>query len=43
MDIAVPKGGVHGVAGCIEHTGVLIQIIRKAKEMEENLLLYDWI
>jgi hypothetical protein len=32
IDIAVQKGGIPGVSGCIEHTSVLTQIIREARE-----------
>jgi len=32
IDIAVQKGGVPGVSGCVEHTSVLTQVIRGAKE-----------
>ncbi|CAC5418513.1 unnamed protein product [Mytilus coruscus] len=32
IDIAVQKGGVPGLSGCIEHTSVLSQIIREAKD-----------
>ena len=34
IDIAVQKGGVPGVSGWVEHTSVLTQIIREAKEMK---------
>lgn len=37
MDIAVQKGGVPGVSGCIEHTSVLTQIIREAREGKGEL------
>ena len=37
IDIAVQKGGVPGVSGCIEHTSVLTQIIREAKESKGEL------
>ena len=37
IDIAVQKGGVPGVSGCIEHTSVLTQIIREAKEGKGEL------
>lgn len=32
IDIAVQKGGVPGVSGCLEHTGALTQIIREARD-----------
>ncbi|XP_062568263.1 uncharacterized protein LOC134230448 [Saccostrea cucullata] len=37
IDIAVQKGGVPGVSGCIEHTSVLTQIIRETKESKGEL------
>ena len=37
IDIAVQKGGVPGVSGCVEHTSVLTQIIKEAKEMKGEL------
>ncbi|VDH94361.1 Hypothetical predicted protein [Mytilus galloprovincialis] len=37
IDIAVQKGGVPGVSGCIEHTSVLSQIIREAKDSKGEL------
>ncbi|XP_033755855.1 uncharacterized protein LOC117338607 [Pecten maximus] len=37
IDIAVQKGGVPGVSGCIEHTSILSQIIREAKELKGEL------
>lgn len=37
VDIAVQKGGVPGVSGCIEHTSVLTQIIREAREGKGEL------
>ena len=37
IHIAVQKGGVPGVSGCVEHTSVLTQIIREAKEMKGEL------
>ncbi len=30
IDTSVQKGGVPGVPGCIEHTGVVTQLIREA-------------
>ena len=32
IDITAQKGGIPGVSGCIEHTSVLTQIIKEAKE-----------
>ena len=37
IDIAVQNGGVPGVSGCVDHTSVLTQIIREAKEMKGEL------
>ena len=37
IDIAVQKGGVPGVSGCVEHTGSLTQIIREARENKGDL------
>ena len=36
IDIAVQKGGVPGVSGCVEHTGALTQIIREARENKKG-------
>jgi hypothetical protein len=32
IDVAVQKGGIPGVSGCLEHTAALTQIIREARE-----------
>ncbi len=32
IDTLVQKGGVPGVSGCIEYTGVVTQLIREARE-----------
>jgi hypothetical protein len=37
IDTAVQKGGIPGVAGCIEHTSVVTQIIKEAKENNGDL------
>ena len=37
MDIAVQKGGIPGISGCVEHTSVLTQIIQEAKENKGDL------
>ncbi len=29
IDTSVQKGGIPGVAGCLEHTGVVTQLIRE--------------
>ncbi|XP_060603696.1 uncharacterized protein LOC132756599 [Ruditapes philippinarum] len=37
IDIAVQKGGVPGVSGCVEHTSVISQIIKEAHENKGDL------
>ena len=37
IDTAVQKGGIPGVSGCIEHTSVLTQQIKEAKENKTDL------
>ena len=37
IDTSVQKGGVAGIPGCIEHTGVVSQLIREARENHGNL------
>ncbi|KAK7915663.1 hypothetical protein WMY93_011424 [Mugilogobius chulae] len=37
VDTSVQKGGVPGVSGCLEHTGVVTQLIREARENKGNL------
>ncbi|XP_061902037.1 uncharacterized protein LOC133649222 [Entelurus aequoreus] len=37
IDTSVQKGGVPGVPGCIEHTGVVTQLIREARENRGDL------
>ena len=37
IDTAVQKGGIPGISGCIEHTSVVTQIIREAKENKGDL------
>lgn len=32
IDSSVQKGGIPGVPGCLEHTGVVTQLIREARE-----------
>lgn len=32
IDTSVQKGGIPGVSGCLEHTGVVTQLIREARE-----------
>ena len=37
IDTSVQKGGVSGIPGCQEHTGVVTQLLREAKEGKGNL------
>ncbi|XP_052256427.1 uncharacterized protein LOC127861786 [Dreissena polymorpha] len=37
IDTAVQKGGVSGVSGCIEHTSVITQIIKEARENKGDI------
>ena len=37
IDTAIQKGGIPGFSGCLEHTGVLSQMIREAKASKGNL------
>lgn len=37
IDTTVQKGGVPGVPGCIEHTGVVTQLIRETRESRGDL------
>lgn len=37
IDTSVQKGGIAGMSGCLEHTGVVTQLIREAKENKGNL------
>ena len=39
LDTSVQKGGAPWVSECIEHTGVLRQLIREARENEGDLLV----
>ena len=39
IDTSVQKGGVAGMPGCIEHTGVVSQLIREARENNGNLAM----
>ena len=44
IDTSVQKGGVAGMPGCLEHTGVLTQLLREAKESKGDLIMYyGWI
>ncbi|XP_060938981.1 uncharacterized protein LOC133018922 [Limanda limanda] len=37
IDTSVQKGGIPGMSGCVEHTGVVTQLIREARENKGNL------
>jgi hypothetical protein len=37
IDTTVQKGGISGILGCVEYTGVVTQIIREAKENKGDL------
>ena len=37
LDTSVQKGGVPGMSGCLEHTGVVTQLIREARTNKGNL------
>ncbi|KAJ3614965.1 hypothetical protein NHX12_018534 [Muraenolepis orangiensis] len=37
IDTSVQKGGISGMPGCLEHTGVVTQFIREARENKGNL------
>ncbi|XP_019647849.1 PREDICTED: uncharacterized protein LOC109488125 [Branchiostoma belcheri] len=37
IDTSVQKGGIPGFSGCLEHTGVLTQVIREAKANKSDL------
>jgi hypothetical protein len=39
IDTSVQKGGIPGVAGCMEHTCVLSEIIREAREGKKELVV----
>ncbi|XP_068595260.1 retrovirus-related Pol polyprotein from type-1 retrotransposable element R2 [Brachionichthys hirsutus] len=36
IDTSIQKGGIPGFSGCLEHTGILSQLIREAKESKGN-------
>ena len=42
IDTSIQKGGVPGVAGCLEHTAVISQLIREAKDGKGNLVV-TWL
>jgi len=37
IDTSVQKGGVQGMPGCLEHTGVITQLIREVRENRGDL------
>lgn len=37
IDTSVQNGGISGMPGCVEHTGVVSQLIREARENKGNL------
>ncbi|KAJ3581825.1 hypothetical protein NHX12_016191, partial [Muraenolepis orangiensis] len=37
IDTSVQEGGISGMPGCLEHTGVVTQLIREARENKGNL------
>ena len=39
IDTSVQKGGIAGMPGCLEHTGVLTQLLREAKEGRGDLVV----
>ena len=39
IDTSVQKGGIPNMPGCLEHTGVVTQLIREAKENKGNLVV----
>ncbi|XP_078621248.1 uncharacterized protein LOC144887724 [Branchiostoma floridae x Branchiostoma japonicum] len=39
VDTSVQKGGIPGFSGCLEHTGVLTQLIREAKASNGDLTI----
>ena len=42
IDESIQKGGVPGVSGCLEHTALLSQLIKEAKEGRKNLVV-TWL
>lgn len=39
VDTSIQKGGIEGFSGCLEHTGVLSQLIQEAKKKKDNLIV----
>jgi hypothetical protein len=42
IDTSLKKGGVPGMSGCLEHMGILSQLIREAKSEKKNLVI-TWL
>lgn len=40
IDSSIQKGGIPGVPGCLEHTGVVTQLIREAHEGKDLSVLW---
>lgn len=39
IDTSVQKGGIPGIPGCLEHTGVVTQLLREARENKRDLVV----
>ena len=39
IDTSVQKGGIPGIPGCLEHTGVVTQLLREAREYKGDLVV----
>jgi hypothetical protein len=39
IDISVQKGGVPGISGCLEHTSIISQLLREAKEEKGDVAI----
>ena len=39
IDSSIQKGGIPGVSGCMEHTAILSQLIKEAKEGKKDLVV----
>lgn len=37
VDTSIQKGGIPGLSGCLEHTGILSKLIPEPKECKGNL------
>ena len=42
IDSSIQKGGIPGVSGCMEHTAILSQLIKEAKEGKKDLVV-TWL